>query len=303
MKRFRFNKIKWDKILSAALVIVLLVGCVAGLAAIFTTKTIDVSDFEFKKGALDEYGYYEESDTSIYTKDLIECQGLVIEPDFEATGKYQVFYYSANKTFVGASDQFDAHLDGIYEKGNTFNFAKYCRIVISPDAPVDEDNRPVDKWKIHFWEVAGYADDYKITVNKNQNYSLSKALESCTNVASMFGEGRYNPETGEFLKESTGLYFTNVINTSDANSVIVKISTSTLNSLVDFNGEGIIFTVPVLYEAGNRIVSGGIRAPHTYEIVESNAEFTYISYNVSQFSSIVLAVDINSVDVLEVYAF
>ena len=175
MSRFRFNKIKWDKIISAVVVVVLLVGCVAGLATIFNTKTTDVSDFNFKKGALDSAGFYIESDTSIYTKDLIECQGLVIEPDFEATGEYQVFYYDTNKNFVGSTEVLDAHLDGIYEKGDTFSFAKYCRIVISPATPTDEDGYPVDDWKIRFWEVTGYADDYKITVNKKQK-EVAEAL-------------------------------------------------------------------------------------------------------------------------------
>lgn len=192
MKRFRFNKIKWDSIISAALVIILLIGCTAGLATIFNSKTTDVSDFNFKKGALDSAGFYIESDTSIYTKDLIECQGLVIEPDFEATGNYQVFYYNTNKNFVGATELMDAHLDGVYEKGDTFAFAKYCRIVISPDTPTDEDGYPEEDWKIHFWEVAGYADDYKITVNKKQN-SLANLLEYevyGTNVA--FHNNEYN---------------------------------------------------------------------------------------------------------------
>ena len=166
---FRFNKIKWDKVLSAALVIVLLVGCTAGLATIFNTKTTDVSDFNFKKGALDSSGFYIESDTSIYTKDLIACQGLVIEPDFEATGNYQVFYYGSNKNFIGSSDLLDAHLDGVYEKGTDFPTAKYCRIVISPSTPTDEDGFVEQDWKIRFWQVADYASDYKITVNKKQN--------------------------------------------------------------------------------------------------------------------------------------
>lgn len=186
MKRFRFNKIKWDKIISAVVVVALLVGCVAGLTALVNTKTTDVSDFNFKKGALDSAGLYVDSDTSIYTKDLIECQGLVIEPDFEATGSYQVFYYSTNKTFIGSTDKFDAHTYGVYEKGGDFSFAKYCRIVISPDTPVDEDGYPVEDWKIHFWEVASYADDYKITVNKKQSSNIGEgfsydvsSLESC----------------------------------------------------------------------------------------------------------------------------
>lgn len=173
MKRFRFNKIKWDNIISAVVVVALLVGCVAGLSALFNSKTTDVSDFNFKKGALDSAGFYVESDTSIYTKDLIECQGLVIEPDFEATGTYQVFYYGEDKNFCGSTEVLDAHLDGMYERGDTFEFAKYCRIVISPATPEDEDGYPVEDWKIHFWEVAGYADDYKITVDKKQNFKLT----------------------------------------------------------------------------------------------------------------------------------
>lgn len=194
MKIFRFNKIKWDKILSAALVIVLLVGCVAGLAAIFNTKTTEVSDFNFKKGALDSKGFYLKSDTSIYTKDLIECQGLVIEPDFEATGSYQVFYYDVNKNFVEATPKFDAHTNGIYERDNAVPSAKYCRIVISPDTPKDDDGYPVDDWKIYFWDVAGYADDYKITVNKKQTsfvipYQGSNKLSYRTNATCGISSG------------------------------------------------------------------------------------------------------------------
>lgn len=304
MKRFRFNKIKWDKILSAALVIVLLVGCVAGLAAIFTTKTTDVSDFEFKKGALDSAGYYIESDTSIYTKDLIECQGLVIEPDFEATGKYQVFYYSANKTFVGASDQFDAHLDGIYEKGDTFNFAKYCRIVISPDAPVDEDNRPVDEWKIHFWEVAGYADDYKISVNKKQGsvLSLSKVLASSSDVCEMLGEGRFTPAGDTFSALETGFYFFDHIDVSKAHYLIMKVDNDTLTDKVNYNE--IEYSMPMLY-SGYDSLCGGTSTENVieYSILESDEIFSYIVFDVTGYSDIYGCVDVQSADVLEIYLY
>ncbi|MBO5010552.1 MAG: hypothetical protein J6D20_07655 [Clostridia bacterium] len=299
MKRFRFNKVKWDKIISAVVVVVLLVGCVAGLAAIFGSKTTDVSDFEFKKGALDSAGYYIKSDTSIYTKDLIECQGLVIEPDFEATGKYQVFYYSSNKSFIGASELLDAHLDGVYEKGNNFKFAKYCRIVISPDAPVDEDNRPVDEWKIHFWEVAGYADDYKITVNKKQNFSIRvDEFTSADNVASIWGEGRYNTTTDSFEVDDTGFYFTNKIDTSSATKIIVKLKTETLNKKVVLGDSS--YAMPILYDADDTWVSGG-KLEHTYKVEKTIGEFSYISYDVSAYNSIVFAVDSVSADVLEIY--
>ncbi len=298
MKRFRFNKIKWDKILSAALVIVLLVGCVAGLAAIFTKKTTDVSDFEFKKGALDSAGFYVKSDTSIYTKDLIECQGLVIEPDFEATGEYQVFYYGADKAFIGSTEIFDAHLDGLYEKGNTFAFAKYCRIVISPDTPTDNDGYPVDDWKIHFWDVAGYADDYKISVNKKQKFSFEKALESCVNVANVLGEGVYMEE---FESADSGLYFFDKVDVSNANTLIMKVATESLKNTVTYNE---VYAFPMLYDGEDMTVlsrgdfNGNVI---NYTILESNSEFTYISYDVSAISSIIGCVDSASADILEIY--
>lgn len=190
--RFRFNKIKWDQVISAALVIVVLVGCVAGLATIFNSKTTDVSTFTFKKGALDKNGFYIESDTSIYTKDLIECQGLVIEPDFEANGDYQVFYYGSNKAFVGCTDKMDAHTDGIYEKGDTYSYAKYCRIVISPDAPIDEDGYVQEDWKIRFWEVADYASDYKISVNKEQKEIGKEIVHTVYGTDVAFHNDSYN---------------------------------------------------------------------------------------------------------------
>lgn len=298
MSRFRFNKIKWDKIISAVVVVVLLVGCVAGLATIFNTKTTDVSDFNFKKGALDSAGFYTESDTSIYTKDLIECQGLVIEPDFEATGDYQVFYYGADKVFIGATELMDAHLDGMYTKGSDFAFAKYCRIVISPDTPTDNDGYPVDDWKIRFWEVAGYADDYKISVNKNQKYSLAKVLESCTDVANVLGEGIY---LEEFESADSGLYFFDEVDVSNANTLIMKVATESLKNTVTYNE---VYLFPMLYDGEDLTVlsrgdfNGNVL---NYTILESNSEVTYISYNVSAISSIIGCVDSASVDVLEIY--
>ena len=221
MKRFRFNKIKWDKIISAVVVVVLLVGCVAGLAAIFGSKTTDVSDFEFKKGALDKYGYYVESDTSIYTKDLIKCQGLVIEPDFEATGEYQVFYYDNNKAFIGSSDVFDAHTDGIYEKGDNFPTAQYCRIVISPDTPTDNDGYPVADWKIHFWEVAGYADDYKITVNKKQK-EIKDIVYTPVSLTVGYTGKYYGANTSTFI-EHDGVSVSALVNVEDCRYVKIRV--------------------------------------------------------------------------------
>ena len=257
MKRFRFNKIKWDKILSATLVIVLLVGCVAGLATIFNTKTTDVSDFNFKKGALDSAGFYVESDTSIYTKDLIKCQGLVIEPDFEATGEYQVFYYDNNKAFIGSTVVFDAHTDGVYSKGNDFATAQYCRIVISPDTPVDEDGYPVDDWKIHFWEVAGYADDYKITVDKKQK-DIKDVVYTPVSLTVEHTGKYYGANTSTFI-EQDNVSVSALINVEDYKYVKIRVpyneaSVTIVPQFFSANGNNI--NVERLYANPNEFVDG-----------------------------------------------
>lgn len=168
----RFNrKINWKSILSFVLVGVLLVGAVAGLGSVFGKDTKTISSMAFSVGGINEQGNYVDSETSIYTKDMFECQGLSIEPDFEATGSFKVFYYSENKNFIAATETLNA-VDGVYSKGNTFASAKYARIMITPDVPVDEDGEEVDDFKIRFYEATSYASDYSITVSKKQDFKL-----------------------------------------------------------------------------------------------------------------------------------
>ena len=168
-----------EQIFSVILVAALLVACISGLSALFNKKTTTISPTVFSVGGVDEDGVHENVKTSIYTKDLIECQGLTIEPDYEADGKYQVYYYNAMKEYLGTSGELRAE-SGIYKKGETFSGAKYCRIVITPDVPEDFDG---DEFKIRFYEVLGYAKDYNITVDKKQKsvdyYINMNNLVSC----------------------------------------------------------------------------------------------------------------------------
>lgn len=163
MKR-NFKRIKWREVFSAVLVCTLLIGSVAGLGMIFNKDTKSISALSFSVGGMDDSGNYTDVKTSIYTKDMFECQGLTIEPDFEASGSYQVFYYSENKNFIGSTDKMTVE-DGAYTKGDDFALAKYARIVITPDVPEDEKD-----FKIRFYEVATYASAYTITVDNKQNF-------------------------------------------------------------------------------------------------------------------------------------
>ena len=162
------KRIPWKDILVTVLVVALAAGALLGVGTALTNKTKKVSPLVFERGALDENGLHVESKTSIYTKDLIECQGLEIEPDFEVSGTYQVFYYDTNKQFLGASALMDSQTDGVYNKGREYPLAKYCRIVISPTASVDEDGYVDEDWKIRFYEITSYANKYTIKVAKDQ---------------------------------------------------------------------------------------------------------------------------------------
>ena len=166
MARYR-KKFKWKNVLSGALCVLLLAGAVMGIASLTGKDTKTIRSTAFSVGAINAEGNYVKSDLSIYTKDMFECQGLSVEPDFEATGTYQVFYYDADKAFLGATEVLNAE-DGVYNCGDAYFTAQYARIMITPDVPVDEDGNEVEDFKIRFYEVNGYASDYKITVKKEQ---------------------------------------------------------------------------------------------------------------------------------------
>ena len=218
MARFK-RKFKWKNILSFVLVGALLIGSVAVLGAIFNKDTKTISSTAFSVGGINAQGNYEETKLSIYTKDMFECQGLTIEPDFEATGTYQVFYYDQNKNFLDSTSLMHAE-DGVYNKGDSFAGAQYARIVITPAVPVDEDGKEVEDFKIRFYEVSGYARDYTITVNKDQKFELENIWDS--GVIAEKKIAAYNRETLVF-EEREGQDYTNynLLNVSEYNSLKV----------------------------------------------------------------------------------
>lgn len=189
MKKSKFVKAfkaNWKNILSAVLVGALLIGVVVGVTSLLNKDTKKIPSSAFGVGGIDENGNYEKSDVSIYTKDMFECQGLTIEPDFEATGTYKVFYYDANKNFLGSTDELEA-TEGVYTKGDDFIVAKYARIMITPGIPVDEDGNVEEDFKIRFYEVVGYANDYTITVNKKQDFKSEKIALSIAHEGGFYG--------------------------------------------------------------------------------------------------------------------
>ena len=256
MKRF-FRNLNWKNILIISLALVLGIGAIAGVSSLIKNEKTTLSSLEFKRGALNDLGFYIESDTSIYTKDLIECQGLEIEPDFETIGEYQVFYYDSNKQFLGKTDKINSQTDGVYVKGETYGIAKYCRIVITPDAPKDEDGHVIEDYKIKFYEVAGIANKFTISVDKEQDYKYSYNLF----VEEPGSKGTYYASSLTSLGDGQSTYRrSTIVNVSDYSKLIVCVDGfhSNLDTLVSFASDDIEKTVvsSVILKSDNAKIEG-----------------------------------------------
>ena len=216
MARYR-KKIKWKNLLSGALCLLLVVGAVMGITTLTGKDTIPIRSTAFSVGGINDDGNYVKTDTSIYTKDMFECQGLTIEPDFEATGTYQVFYYDSNKNFIGATEVMNAE-DGVYTKADTFTLAQYARIMITPAVPVDEDAEEDEAFRIRFYEVTSYAGDYTITVDKKQKFGT---FTDNLYVVKKGSEGKYYKDNLNNFAEMGSYVCSDIIDVAGYSKVIV----------------------------------------------------------------------------------
>ena len=154
------RKISFKSIISLVLVIGTVIALGAGVSALLKNDTRKLSSTIFTRGTLDAAtGEFEDSDTTIYTKESFFCKGLRIEPDFEFKGTYDVFYYTTDNVFIEAK----TGLTGIYDEA--VPYVSKARVVIHVDSELLNDR----DFKINFWEVNRYARDLEITVNKDQN--------------------------------------------------------------------------------------------------------------------------------------
>ena len=154
MARFK-RKINWKSILSATLAVVILVGCAAGITALVRKDTKTISSLSFKRGELNAEGDYVETNEALFTEEMFECMGLVIETDVKFTDEFKVFYYNYDGVFLSSSD--------VYTKTTRLEIpelAKYARVVIY----LDEEA----KWN----DVYKHAKLLDIKVDKDQNFAL-----------------------------------------------------------------------------------------------------------------------------------
>ena len=149
----------WAKILITVLVLALLGGGIFGIVKLADEGKLDskkVSDLAFSIGGLDGAGNYKNTDASIYTKNAFECQGLECTLDFDAEIWYQIYFYDQNNEFVHTTGK----LTGAFVKDSVPFFAKYARIVITPN---DDD-------KVSTLEVLKYAKQLNVKVYREQGF-------------------------------------------------------------------------------------------------------------------------------------
>lgn len=141
------------------IVFALLIGILAICINVLGSDRKSISSFSFTSGAIDSNGNYRQSDTSICTSKMFECQGLLINRVFNSNSSYQIFYYREDTSYIGCTQL----LNGIeYDKAETFENAKYANIVITPLLE--------EKEKVTFWNLLGFLNDFDIKVYKDQTF-------------------------------------------------------------------------------------------------------------------------------------
>lgn len=146
--------------------ILLIVALALGFVTSFNRSTKNIGASAFSIGGLDDNGEYVAQDYTLFTKELIECQGLSIEPDFTSNVSYRVYLYNSDKKLLEASEE----LTGNYKLTNTF--AQYCRIMIIPENAMEKD------FSISYFDIRGIVKELDITVNREQKFQLKNYFDT-----------------------------------------------------------------------------------------------------------------------------
>lgn len=172
MKRKTKQTIK--TILLSLLGVGVVVGVGAGINALVEKQDDELKTIHptFIIGSLDENGKFEESTSSIYTKNAFECLGLEIKVDFDNCINYQVFFYEADGDFLSTTPVMEGNNEITTPKNAT-----HARLEVTPnwtklgDDYAEEENQVV-KW----YEISKYSSQLEISVLAVQNGDVTADL-------------------------------------------------------------------------------------------------------------------------------
>lgn len=157
-------------------------GAVVGISAISKKLNSDDKTIHptFSVGSITSAGKGDSSDkSSIYTKDAFECKGLKVELDFDATVRYQAFFYDELGNYISnsATEKYDESED---LSAVIPTDAVYARLVVTPDD--DEDG------EIKWYEVSKYSSQLTIKVLRDQGNESDKESDNKTKSVALFSD-------------------------------------------------------------------------------------------------------------------
>ena len=160
------KKIPLKSVITIAVGILAIFLCAACVVSITGKDTESVSKLSFKIGGIStETGEYVERKDTLYTYDLIECQGLSVTPDFNNTVEYQIFWYNEDEVYFDSTDIIKAKF-----VSDVPELARYCRIMVYP-SKLDEDGKTIKDFEVKFYEVQKYVSDLNMKVYKDQTWA------------------------------------------------------------------------------------------------------------------------------------
>lgn len=126
----------------------------------------------FDVGNLGTDGKFVDDESTLYTKEAFECDGLQIKLDFDNQIEYQIYFYDDLDNFVESTEVLSAAYSETVHDG-------YARIVIMPTNDEDE--------KISLTERVIYPGQMTIKVSKEQNVEywnvFNKRLRIVENIS------------------------------------------------------------------------------------------------------------------------
>ena len=270
--KFRTNKSKKTilSIVLIALSCILVFGLVFGIAKTVGDKDTKTIHPSFSVGSLTADGKFQESENQIYTKKAFECTGLNVALDFDAEITYQIFFYNYDGTFLESTTSLSEH----YKDGAPL-FATHARIVITPNE--DEQNK--------FYEVAGYANQISISVDKKQGFSEADIFTLCPIKNTPSFKTQYYAVEADSVVLLDGSGF-GISSFSIANNdfygydyIILKVATSELTKTVEIDDLTTINTFSIYAndcDATGQVFPADSVLVEDYEILGQFEDFTYI---------------------------
>lgn len=213
-RRFRMNSRGtrlFKKIVQWLVVGLLAFGTIFGITKLIqyhnaTTKELHPT---FVSGTLDKVGDFEDSKTSIYTKNDFECGGLTITMSFNNDIEYKVAFYDYEHKFISQTET----LKDSFKAEEIPDLAQYARIAISKR----------DGSEIKWYQILKVAHQLTVKVDKNQTRIVeldktSKFVLNSTNDTMLNDDGTVRESvSGAYtsatilLKESNAIYCKGVV--------------------------------------------------------------------------------------------